>query len=183
MVHKCCNTTGTVGHRTDSSFLMHWFAALRQFVNALSQMSGINTLIHFEAGADVPLTRYTTGMALTSAGVCGGKVLRHVSSQQPGEKRRWYAPSPFCVSMSIVYQTTSSGLNAPSLMVSLGRWRLVYGTTDITVAVGEARFDHNVREERRDNGQISEMQTSFLQNCLGIIQNVCKVINLINLYE
>lgn len=113
MVHKCCNTTGTVGHRTDSSFLMHWFAALRQFVNALSEMSGINTLIHFETGADVPLTRYTTGMALTSAGVCGGKVLRHVSSQQPGEKRRWYAPSPFCVSMSIVYQTTSSGLNAP----------------------------------------------------------------------
>lgn len=113
MVHKCCNTTGTVGHWTDSSFLMHWFAALRQFVNALSEMSGINTLIHFEAGADVPLTRYTTGMALTSAGVCGGKVLRHVSSQQPGEKRRWYAPSPFCVSMSIVYQTTSSGLNAP----------------------------------------------------------------------
>lgn len=39
------------------------------------------------------------------------------------------------------------------------------------------------RQVRRDNGQISEMQTSSLQNRLCIKQKEHKVINLITLYE
>lgn len=72
-------------------------------------------------------------------------------------------PSHFCVSMSIVYQTTSSRRSTSSLMVSLwARWRraLVYGPD---------------RQQGgcwcSDNGPIrrDQMQTSFLQNHLFII--------------
>lgn len=114
------------------------------------------------------------GFCTDAAGVCRGKVLRHVSPQQPGEKHRWYAPdpSPFLCEYehrasdhnSQIKHSSSEGISVKMTMT----FRHVQDD-----GVRAARYDHNDGKHKDTMDRWLRCWRHFCKTVSCIMQNLC----------